>query len=49
MRIGYFADGKWGQNAFLMLEAMADVEIVFVCLRFDIPDAVLKNGGGPGH
>ena len=43
MRIGYFADGKWGQNAFLMLEAMADVEIVFVCLRFDTPDAVLKK------
>lgn len=43
MRIGYFADGKWGQNAFLMLEAMPDVEIVFVCLRFDTPDAVLKK------
>lgn len=43
MRIGYFADGKWGQNAFLMLGAMADVEIVFVCLRFDTPDAVLKK------
>jgi len=43
MRIGYFADGKWGQNAFKALETISGVEIAFVCLRFNSPDAVIKK------
>lgn len=43
MRIGYFADGKWGQNAFLELCDMKEVEICFVCVRYDTPDLVLKK------
>ena len=43
MRIGYFADGKWGQNALQQIASMAGVGIAFVCLRFDTPDIVLKQ------
>jgi len=43
MRIGYFADGKWGQNAFQALEAIPGIEICFVCLRFDAPDVAIKE------
>ena len=43
MRIGYFADGKWGQNALQQIASMAGVGIAFVCLRFDTPDIVLKD------
>lgn len=43
MRIGYFADGKWGQNAFQKLVSMEDIQIAFVCLRFDTPDSVLRQ------
>lgn len=43
MRIGYFADGKWGQNAFQQLALMEDIEIAFVCLRFHKPDPMLKQ------
>lgn len=43
MRIGYFADGKWGQNAFQKLMSIEDIQIAFVCLRFDTPDPILKQ------
>lgn len=43
MRIGYFADGVWGQNGLRRLTEMPDVEIAFVCLRFGHPDQVLKR------
>lgn len=43
MRIGYFADGEWGRNAFQALLDMEGVEIAFVCIRFDTPDLKLKE------
>lgn len=43
MRIGYFADGPWGQNSFISLLNMKEVEIQFLCLRYDQPDQVLKK------
>lgn len=43
MKIGYFADGKWGQDAFLQLLEVPEVEIAFVCIRYDTPDQVLKK------
>lgn len=43
MRIGYFADGVWGQNGLQRLAELPDVGIAFVCLRFGHPDQVLKR------
>lgn len=43
MRIGYFADGRWGQNGFQMLMDMPGLEIAFVCLRFGASDQTLKK------
>lgn len=43
MRIGYFADGVWGQNGLRRLAEISDVEIAFVCLRFEQPDQELKR------
>lgn len=43
MRIGYFADGVWGQNGLRRLAELPEVEIAFVCLRFDAPDQALKQ------
>ena len=43
LRIGYFADGVWGQRGLEMLAELPDVEIVFVCLRFGAPVQVLRR------
>lgn len=43
MRIGYFADGPWGQNALVGLLNMKDVKLSFLCLRYEMPDQVLKQ------
>lgn len=42
MRIGYFADGVWGQNGLQRLTELPGVEIAFVCLRFQAPDQDLQ-------
>lgn len=43
LKIGYFADGKWGQNAFLRLLQTDDVKVMFVCVRCDTPDEHLME------
>lgn len=43
MRIGYFADGLWGQNGLRQLSELPGVVIAFVCLRFGAPDQELKR------
>ncbi|MGI5090964.1 methionyl-tRNA formyltransferase [Treponema socranskii] len=41
LHIGYFADGKWGHNAFHKLNADDSLIIDFVCVRNDNRDPVL--------
>lgn len=41
LKIGYFADGKWGHNAFDKLVNDNEIEIGFVCVRFDSDDETL--------
>ena len=43
LKIGYFADGIWGHNAFTKIIACQDFEIKFICPRFDTKDETLKN------
>ena len=43
MKIGYFADGPWGHNAFNLITKNKDLNILFVCARFDNPDQRLKE------
>ena len=43
MRVGYFADGTWGQNGLKMLAETPNVEIAFICLRFKQPDPILRK------
>lgn len=41
LKIGYFADGQWAHEAFTQLIADSDIEIVFLCVRYDKRDKVL--------
>lgn len=41
LHIGYFADGKWGHNAFHKLKSDDSIAIDFVCVRYDSRDPVL--------
>ena len=43
--IGYFADGKWGHNAFKKLKEDDSIVIDFVCVRNDYKDPVLMQLG----
>lgn len=43
MRIGYFGDGKWAHKAFEKIVADAALSIVFVVLRNDKQDVVLRK------
>jgi len=43
LRIGYFGDGPWSHLAFDMIIENLDIEIAFVCARFDSPDPELKS------
>ncbi len=43
IKIGYFADGKWGHNAFNLLNNNENVEIMFICVRYDSKDEVFKT------
>lgn len=41
LHIDYFADGKWGHNAFHKLKSDDSIVIDFVCVRNDSRDPVL--------
>lgn len=43
MRIGYFADGPWSHNALDEILKEKNLEVAFVCARFDAPDPVLRT------
>ena len=43
MRIGYFGDGPWAHNALEILNKRDDINILFVCARFENPDKVLEK------
>ncbi len=43
MKIGYFADGIWGHNAFKLINANKEFQIQFICPRYDTQDETLKN------
>lgn len=41
MKIGYFADGPWSHKALKMLLECEEIEIGFICVRFNDPDKFL--------
>ena len=43
MKIGYFADGPWAQNALGLFLDDEAIEVKFICLRYDQPDLELKR------
>ena len=43
MRIGYFGDGPWAHKALDLINKQSDIDIKFICARFDNPDYVLKQ------
>lgn len=43
LKIGYFADGPWSHEAFKKLRSDDDIEISFICVRFDTQDNVLRG------
>lgn len=43
LKIGYFADGKWAHNAFNLLNKDKNIQIMFVCVRYDTQDLILKD------
>mgnify|MGYP001277470632 CR=1 FL=1 len=43
MRIGYFGDGPWAHTALDLINKQSDIDIIFICARFDNPDYVLKQ------
>lgn len=45
LKIGYFADGPWGQLAFEKIVQDSSIEIVFICVRFKKKDPVLIEAG----
>ena len=45
LKIGYFADGKWAHNAFELLNNDSEIQIMFICTRYDTQDEVLKKIG----
>ncbi len=42
-KLGYFADGKWSHEAFLLLIKDESIDIKFICVRYDTADMVLKE------
>ena len=43
IKIGYFADGKWAHEAFKLIESDENLEIKFICVRYDSVDLKLKE------
>lgn len=42
-KIGYFADGPWAHEAFRLLIHDNNIEIRFICVRYDTEDLVLRE------
>jgi methionyl-tRNA formyltransferase len=42
MKIGYFADGPWSHRAFEKIINKDEIDINFICARFDTSDSVLR-------
>jgi methionyl-tRNA formyltransferase len=40
-RIGFFGDGPWAHDALMRLLQEPEIEVAFVCVRFDTPDKFL--------
>ncbi len=43
MRIGYFGDGPWAHNALDLINQNSDIDVIFICARFNNPDQILMN------
>ena len=43
MKIGYFADGPWGHRTFDKIISDKDLDIKFICVRYDSKDTIFKN------
>ena len=43
MKIGYFADGPWGHRTFDKIISDKDLDIKFICVRYDSKDIIFKN------
>lgn len=43
LTIGYFADGPWSHEAFKKLIKDTDIDIKFICVRYDTKDLTLKS------
>jgi methionyl-tRNA formyltransferase len=43
LKIGYFADGQWAHNAFKLINNDPEIKIIFICVRYDTQDNVLKD------
>lgn len=43
IRIGYFADGPWAHQAFELLVRDKTIRILFICVRYDTEDKILKK------
>ncbi len=41
IKIGYFADGEWSHRAFKKIISDENIEIAFICVRFDTKDKTL--------
>lgn len=41
-KIGYFADGPWSHQAFNLLNNDENIEIMFICVRYETKDETLK-------
>lgn len=49
MKIGYFADGVWGQNALKKLLTDESIDLCFVCVRNDTRDSVIIDLAAQNH
>ena len=43
MKIGYFGDGPWAHNALDLIIKNGQIDVIFICARFDNPDLTLKQ------
>jgi len=43
LKIGYFADGEWSYRAFKKLISDENIDIQFICVRYDTKDETLKS------
>ena len=43
MNIGYFADGPWSHRALEIFCKRPELEIAFICARYDCPDKILRS------